>query len=251
MILGKNLIMTLGDNNRGLAASKSCNLSIDTDFIEVCSPVEGSWKEYLPTIKSWSASIDTLVASLSDHKALLQKQDNNEMLFCCFFDNDFHEFYKGNCYIKNIDLKASVGGLATMSVGIQPTGKLNWSEETEINMTHGVLVAEKYMLFNSTNYVMINHDRDGGIYLQELIITQDTRITLPSRGMVIKASASDAATMINALNDSSLNANAIMVNEISNTSKSVVIKKQASAYPVTILVNSGDSNQPVITLSKF
>ena len=53
MILGKNLILTVGDDSRGLAASKSCDLSIDTDFIEVCSPVNGSWKEYLPTINSW------------------------------------------------------------------------------------------------------------------------------------------------------------------------------------------------------
>lgn len=251
MILGKNVIMTLGDINRGLAASKSCNLGITTDFIEVCSPVQGSWKEYLPTIKSWSASVDTLVATLADHKTLMKKQENNEMLFCCFFDNDLQEFYKGNCYIKNIDLKASIGGLATMSVGIQPTGKLNWAEETEIDMTNGVLVADKYMLFNLTNDVMIQPSMGGGIYLQELSITQDTRITLPSRGMVINASASDAATMINAHNDSSLNANAIMSNGIANTSKSVVVKKQASAYPVTILVNSADSNQPVITLSKF
>lgn len=251
MILGKNLILTVGDESRGLAASKSCNLSIETDFIEVCSPVDGSWKEYLPTINSWSASVDMLVASLSDHKALLKKQDNKEKLMCCFFDINLQEFYKGYVYIKGLQIKGTIGGLASMSVSLQPTGKLDWAEETDINMKQGVLVKDRYMLFNFTNDVMIQPSMGGGIYLQELSITQDTRITLPSRGMVINANASNAATMIKQYKDSLLNANAIMSNGIANTSKSVVVKKQASAYPVTILVDSNDSSQPVITLSKF
>lgn len=251
MILGKNLILTVGDESRGLAASKSCNLSIETDFIEVCSPVDGSWKEYLPTINSWSASVDMLVASLSDHKALLKKQDNKEKLMCCFFDINLQEFYKGYVYIKGLQIKGTIGGLASMSVSLQPTGKLDWAEETDINMKQGVLVKDRYMLFNFTNDVMIQPSKGGGIYLQELSITQDTRITLPSRGMVINANASNAATLINLYKDSLLNANAIMSNGIANTSKSVVVKKQASAYPVTILVDINDSSQPVITLSKF
>ena len=251
MILGKNLILTVGDESRGLAASKSCDLSIDTDFIEVCSPVNGSWKDYLPTINSWSASVDMLVASLSDHKALLKKQDNKEKLMCCFFDINLQEFYKGYVYIKGLHIKGIIGGLANMSVSLQPTGKLDWADETEIDMTDGVFVANKYMLFDFINYVTIQPSMGEGIYLQELSITQDTRITLPSSGMVINVSASDAKTMINGFSNSSLNANAIMSNGIANTSKSVVVKKQASAYPVTILVNSTDSNQPVITLSKF
>lgn len=252
MILGKNLILTVGDESRGLAASKSCDLSIDTDFIEVCSPVNGSWKEYLPTINSWSASVDMLVASLSDHKALLKKQDNKEKLMCCFFDTDLQEFYKGYCYIKGLQIKGTIGGLATMGVSLQPTGKLNWAEETEIDMTDGVLVSGKYMLLQDTNDITIMPSIGGGIYLQELSITQDTRITLPSRGVVINANASDVATMINETgNYSSLNANTILLNWIENISKSVVVKKQANAYPVTILVNSLDASMPVITLSKF
>lgn len=251
MLLGKNLIMTLGDDSRGIAASKSCQLSVETDFLELCSPFDGSWKEFLPTIHSWNASVDTLTASLSDHKALLKKQESKEELICCFFDVDLQEFYQGRCFISGVQIKATVGGLAIMSVNLRPTGKLEWAEETEIDMTDGVLVADKYMLLGSNNDVTIQSSMSGGIYLQELSITQDTRITIPSRGMVINAIASDAATMINQYNDSLLNANAIMSNGIANTSKSVVVKKQASAYPVTILVNSDDSNQPVITLSKF
>lgn len=251
MILGKNLIMTLGDNNRGIAASKSCQLSIDTDFIEVCSPVEGSWKDYLPTINSWSASVDMLVASLSDHKALLKKQDNKEKLMCCFFDINLQEFYKGYVYIKGLRIKGTIGGLADMSVNLQPTGKLEWADETEIDMKDGVLVSDRYMVFGDTNNVKIMPYTGEGIYLQELRITQDTRITLPSEGVVINANASDAATIINQLNYPSLNNNTILSNRIVNVSKSVVVKKQAIPYPVTILVNSQYASMPVITLSKF
>ena len=251
MILGKNLILTVGDESRGLAASKSCDLSIDTDFIEVCSPVNGSWKDYLPTINSWSASVDMLVASLSDHKALLKKQDNKEKLMCCFFDTDLQEFYKGYVYIKGLQIKGTIGGLATMGVTLQPTGKLDWAEETEIDMKEGVLVTDRYMVLGGTTIVSLQPFLNVGIYLQELSITQDTRITLPSEGVVINANASDAATMINEFNYSSLNANTILFNRIVNVSKSVVVKKQANAYPVTILVNGQYASMPVITLSKF
>lgn len=252
MILGKNLILTVGDESRGLAASKSCDLSIDTDFIEVCSPVNGSWKEYLPTINSWSASVDMLVASLADHKALLKKQDNKEKLMCCFFDINLQEFYKGYVYIKGLQIKGTIGGLADMSVSLQPTGKLDWAEEVEINMTQGVSIPDKYLLFNSNNNdVSINPSMEGGVYLQELAIEYDTRITLTSTGIVINASGADVENMLNTHNSTSLNANAILCNNSSILSKSVVVKKQESSFPVTIIVNDVVADKPVITLSKF
>ena len=249
MILGKNLILTVGDENRGLAASKSCQLSIDTDFIEVCSPVNGSWKDYLPTINSWSASVDMLVASLSDHKALLKKQDNKEKLMCCFFDTDLQEFYKGYVYIKGLQIKGTIGSLADMSVSLQPTGKLNWADEVEIDMSTGSVVQNKALRWNSLGEITIL-PTGVGINYKELTISNDTRITLQSSGVVLNASAADVETMLNNNDSTSINASAILSNP-NTTPKSVVVKKQSNSYPVTILVSNSLADQPVITLSKF
>lgn len=249
MILGKNLILTVGDENRGLAASKSCQLSIDTDFIEVCSPVNGSWKDYLPTINSWSASVDMLVASLSDHKALLKKQDNKEKLMCCFFDTDLQEFYKGYVYIKGLQIKGTIGSLADMSVSLQPTGKLNWADEVGIDMSTGSVVQNKALRWNSLGEITIL-PTGVGINYKELTISNDTRITLPSSGVVLNASAADVETMLNNNDSTSINASAILSNP-NTTPKSVVVKKQSNSYPVTILVSNSLADQPVITLSKF
>lgn len=249
MILGKNLILTVGDESRGLAASKSCDLTIDTDFIEVCSPVNGSWKEYLPTINSWSASVDMLVASLSDHKALLKKQDNKEKLMCCFFDINLQEFYKGYVYIKGLKIKGTIGGLADMSVSLQPTGKLNWADEVEIDMSTGSVVQNKALRWNARGEITIL-PTGVGINYKELTISNNTRITLPSRGVVLNASAADAEIMLNNNDSTSISASAILSNP-NTTSKSVVVKKQSNSYPVTILVSNYLANQPVITLSKF
>lgn len=251
MILGKNLILTVGDVSRGLAASKSCNLSIDTDFIEVCSPVNGSWKEYLPTINSWSASVDMLVASLSDHKELLKKQDNKEKLMCCFFDTDLQEFYKGYCYIKGLQIKGTIGSLATMNVSLQPTGKLEWADEVEMSMDEGEAKPNVSLVFYEvTNRVVVVRRIGYSVLIQRIIIDNDTRITLGMKGVVVNASYSDVSTMLINEDSAALNAAAVLINS-GEDEKSVIIKKQSESFSVYVLVNSANGRDIVKYLSKF
>lgn len=193
MILGRNLILTLGDESQGLAASKSCNLSVDTDFIEVCSPVDGSWRDFLPTVKSWSASVDTLVASLSDHKKLLQKQNNNEKLVCCFFDQNLQEFYKGYVYIKGLQIKGTIGSLATMGVTLQPTGKLTWAEETVVDMSRSGIVVENRVISNNGSISAIV---GRNLVLNEIVMSAYTRISLPTGAVLVKGDATTVAGYI-------------------------------------------------------
>lgn len=252
MILGKNLILTVGDESRGLAASKSCNLSIDTDFIEVCSPVNGSWKEYLPTINSWSASVDMLVASLSDHKALLKKQDNKEKLMCCFFDTDLKEFYKGYVYIKGLRIKGTIGSLVDMSVILQPTGALEWSEEVIVDMHDGESEPGVSLMYDQNiNRVFIDNGILGeSVLIKEIMIDNDTRVTLDNFGVVVNANGYlDVKTMLANKDTSALNESAVLINS-KGSEKSVILKKQSASYNVYALVNSHQSSV-VKYLSKF
>lgn len=250
MILGKNLIMTMGSISQGLASSKSCKLEISTDFIEVCSPTEGSWKEYLPTVKGWSASVDCLVARMSDHRTLLQLQDSNTRLACCFYDTDLQEFYKGYVYIKNLNITGSVGGLVTMSVSLQPTGKLEWAEEQAIDMTTATEVADKSIQWIgglSGDAFSIMSMSDVNIMIHELTLTTDTRITI-GKGIVVNADAATVTTYIGNKNAQSINAAAILINS-TTAEKSVVVKTQ-SAIVVTVICNEDDLTT-LKYLSKF
>jgi predicted secreted protein len=236
MILGKNLTMTLSSNGTSvIAASKSCNLQVDTDFIEVCSPVDGSWKEYIPSIKSWSASVDMLVSSLTDHKQLLQLQNNYTKLTCLFFDEGLQECYKGYCYIKNLKLTGTVGSLATMSVALQTTGRLEMAEATPINMTLGTAIDSRKINFVQDVVSIANSSRDS-VSLYEIQVANDTRITLSVSGIVVEDSLSNTSTMISDLNNTGLNNAAILINS-SNGEKSVVATKKSTTYPVTVIVN--------------
>ncbi len=253
MILGKDLTMTLGDTTNGLAASKSCNLRVETDFIEVCSPTDGSWREYLPTIKAWSASVDTLVASLADHKKLLKAQNDNERLMCCFFDAALNEFYKGYCYIKNLDIKGSIGGLATMSVTLQPTGRLEWAEEVIQQMAAGnsQTISGRY-IEPGVYGVQIQQDAVSSVIINELTISKDTRISLPNGYALINA---DLTTTAGYLNDGSgasptMSAAAIAYNN-SGADKAVVVKGQSRAIKVTVVANVVTKQKPYYYLSKF
>lgn len=251
MILGKNLILTVGDESRGLAASKSCDLSIDTDFIEVCSPVNGSWKDYLPTINSWSASVDMLVASLSDHKALLKKQNNKEKLMCCFFDTDLQEFYKGYCYIKGLQIKGTIGGLATMGVTLQPTGALEWAEEETLSIDLASSFPRMLGLPAGTNTVTVM-DRVAGdpqLIAWEVMVTNETRFTI-KRAAIINQPLSVVDGWIIAKNNTNIQASAIAV-ETSYVNKDVIVKPSGELR-VTILQNDNDATlYPITYLSKF
>ena len=231
--------MTLGDTTRGIAASKSCHLSINTEFIEVCSPVDGSWKEYLPSIKSWSANVDTIVASLSDHKKLFKYQDNNQKLVCCFFDANLQEFYKGYCYIKNLDLKATVGSLATMTVSIQPTGKLEWAEEEQIKMEDvGRELTNFQLEYLKNGSFSVSYNTGNRCYIASIPIENDTRITLLTRGVIVKNSLLNVIQDITNFNNDKLKSEAILVNENVN---SVIIKGEYG-MSISVIINSVDAH---------
>lgn len=248
MILGKNLIMTLGDMNRGLAANKSCELSTDTEFLDVCSPVEGDWKEVIPTINSWSTSADSLVASLADHTTLLKKQINKEKLVCCFFDRELQAFYKGYCYIGGLQIKATVGSLVSMSVRIKPTGRLEWAEEQDVYTRGGTQINGKALVMSGTRISISTHS-NLNVFVKEVSLTGDTRVTLYKQGAVVKGDATTVASWITNDDAKSLNENIILSNI--NIHDTAIIKGIDTICFLETTMRSADFTIFAKYLSKF
>lgn len=64
MILqGRNILITTNGKSPVIAASKSCEISIDIDEVEVSSPTSGTWKEWDTKRKEWSVSLSHLVTA--------------------------------------------------------------------------------------------------------------------------------------------------------------------------------------------
>lgn len=121
-LLGQDVIFSLAGET--VAFATSCEIETDTDFIEVCSPVSGADKEYLPTTFGWSLSGNYLCANLADKARLIELQRANTKFEVRIFDRKLSTVLRGYCYIKNLRLSASVGSLAKFAATYQPTGGL-------------------------------------------------------------------------------------------------------------------------------
>lgn len=194
MIHGKDIIMTVGDSSTTIAATKSTNLQISTDFIEVCSPTEGAWKEAIPTIHSWAASTEGLVASMSDYHKLQQYQFKKTKLMLCFYDKDLTVFYKGYGYIKSLDLKFVNRSLATMSASFQPSGALEAAEETVVDMSKSGRIVENRVISNNGTSISALVGRN--LVLNEIVMSAYTRISLPTGAVLVKGDATTVAGYI-------------------------------------------------------
>lgn len=130
-LLGQDVIFSLAGET--VAFATSCEIGTDTDFIEVCSPVSGADKEYLPTTFGWSLSGNYLCANLADKARLIELQRANTKFEVRIFDRELSTVLRGYCYIKSLSLSASKGSLAKFAATYQPTGGLTPAEPMRIS----------------------------------------------------------------------------------------------------------------------
>ena len=128
-------------NGTPLAASKSCSLSKSSSFIEVASPTDGSWESFVPAKKGWSMSSDCLLATMDAYKTLDAAWKAGTALTIRFFNTDYNENEVGTAYIESLELTASKGNLAKMSVSLKGSGPLSSGTKT--------ISYSKQILFNN------------------------------------------------------------------------------------------------------
>ena len=54
---GKDLRITTTNDGVLVALAKSCEINVDCDDIEVSSPYDGMWKDFITGRKEWSVSV--------------------------------------------------------------------------------------------------------------------------------------------------------------------------------------------------
>lgn len=176
MIHGENLILAI--DGTMLAASKSCSLSKSSSFIEVASPTDGSWESFVPSKKAWDISSDCLLGTMEAYKTLDAAWKAGTALTIRFFNTEYDENETGTAYIDKLDLKASKGSLAKMSVSLKGSGPL--SEYAPIDIPVSFTLAQDAMYYR--------HDHDGYFscqpYSNSAKIYYST-VTLTKRTMVL------------------------------------------------------------------
>lgn len=179
MIHGKNLILTL--DGEAIAASKNCEVSVNSSFIDVCAPNGGVWEEKIPTTIGWSVSTSGLVADTSYVDSLLSLQANRTKVTLRFYDTTTGIHKKGDAYVSNVKMSGAVGNLVNMTMDFQPTGALVTDEGTMVdldiltresesnyrynmNQTTGAVTRESDTILHDAIYYSAYHVASAGIY---------------------------------------------------------------------------------------
>ena len=176
MILGKNLILAIG--NTPLAASKSCRVSKSKSFIEVASPTASAWESFIPSKKGWSMSADCLIGTMEAYKTLDAAWKNDTALTIRFYNTEYDENETGTAYIENLELTASNGSLATMSVSLKGSGELSTYGEA---ITVGRSLQQTGKFYNPAsqgNYNIANYDSSAKIYSGTFTLSQRTLVNI-------------------------------------------------------------------------
>lgn len=247
MIHGRDLILSI--NGTPIAASTTCDLSTTTDFIEVCAPTGGEWKDYIPTQHGWDVSAGCLMATMENFDNLLKMQKNKQRLELSFYDQGLQVFYKGAAYIKKLDIVGNYGNLAKMSVAFQACGELKAATAQQIDMTSGTTVSGVRMVFvKGLSTITMASMPSNTIYVREVTVSTDTRITIQQGTVLVMGTAATVKSWLSAQNTSSINSSIIAMN--ADAAPKSVVHKTTTTQTFSIVMNQGQLSTPTI-LSKF
>jgi hypothetical protein len=244
MIHGRDLILSI--NGTPIAASTTCDLSIDTDFIEVCSPTGGAWKEYIPTQHGWDVSAGCLMANMEHFDQLLTMQKNKQRLELSFYDQGLQVFYKGDAYIKKLSTTGTLGNLAKMSVAFQACGELKATAKAVIRTNMFSNLPVKMVWGSDAVYIKDQTSSTDQCYFIGFTATSRTRLHLTGDCVVLNT---DVATLSNTIDNYMGNDNfAAMTRYINrlaiayaqpNEGKDIILKE---GQPIVILRQENTDN---------
>lgn len=192
MIHGENLILAI--NGTALAASKSCSLSKSSSFIEVASPTDGAWESFVPSKKGWSMSSDCLMATMDAYKTLDAAWKAGTALSIRFFNTEYDENETGTAYIDKLELKASKGSLAKMSISLKGSGAL--SEYAGTNITYDKSLEQDGKYYKSVIGSLYDLDTSvtGKVYSGSISLSKRTLVQITARNNTMFFSQSNTIT---------------------------------------------------------
>ncbi len=121
-MVGKDLLIAMG--GRVIAAQRTCNLNIQQDTIEVCSPVSGPWREYIPSTLGWTVSCDGLIYAPEYADELMEVLISRQKVRLSYYDPELRIVRSGYAIPTGLQQGASISSLATYALTFQGSGEL-------------------------------------------------------------------------------------------------------------------------------
>lgn len=117
---GRNIMVFL--NGTAIAATRSNEIQIDCDVIEISNPSIGDWKQYITGRKDWSVNVSFLVAAAADIRNVLNTGTTYTLQFR---DRNGSSVMSGSAILQTAKISAQIGNLCTGSFVFKGSGQLS------------------------------------------------------------------------------------------------------------------------------
>lgn len=127
MINGKNIFILAGEDESSatiIAGTRSNEVRVTCDNIEVSSPTSGQWREYLAGRSGWTVSTGFLVGDASRIKDLLKVRKHFLLAFASKVDGNTTVELKGWAILTECQITSTIGNLVQGSFRFVGTGPL-------------------------------------------------------------------------------------------------------------------------------
>lgn len=110
-----------------IGCTKSHEIEVDGEMIEVTSPLNGKWREHIDGRIGWSISVSYLVLRNEQVLDLLKVGQKLHLSFCP--RNDQEHGVEGDALLRTCNIRATKGSLVQGSFRFLGTGELAAGEE--------------------------------------------------------------------------------------------------------------------------
>lgn len=119
-INGNTLFIATGTSTAPIAGTRSNEILVDGELIEVSSPTQGQWREYITGRREWSVTVGWLVLT----NAAVQKLLYVNQSYTLKFRTTGTAYLTGTAIMTNCKISATRGSLVQGSFTFKGTGPL-------------------------------------------------------------------------------------------------------------------------------
>ena len=183
-MLGKDLLIAMG--GRVIAAQRTCSLNMQQDTIEVCSPVSGPWREYIPSTLGWNVSCDGLIYAPEYADELMDVLTSRQKVRLSYYDPKLHIVRSGYAIPTGLQEGASISDLASYSLTFQGSGELARVESVEVESAgEGGVFLKSYAYDQDRNHaVRYLEGMATGLYVRPVSFDTLTKLVISSQHVV-------------------------------------------------------------------
>lgn len=161
-----------------IAAQRTCNLNIQQDTIETCSPVSGAWREYIPSTLGWDVSCDGLIYAPEYADELMEVLTSRQKVRLSYYDLELRIVRSGYAIPTGLQEGADIGSLATYSLSFQGSGKLEkveWGAPMDMQAYDGY-VADRCFLGEKDHHIA--EQAGSTLLVKEIVVDTTVRMRL-------------------------------------------------------------------------